>query len=638
MMHNNLFFNRMKIYTRNGEIAYNEVFHKGINIIRGNNSSGKSTITHFMFYVLGGAFNDWVKEAKKCSYVIAEIEINNAPLTLKREINLNKYGKGNKTEGLFIFWGTLEEAEKETEGWQKFNFNTTENKKSFSNVLFENLDLPIVKGDNNITFHQILRLLYLDQDSPTNSLFYYEEFDTTLTRETVADLLLGVYRQELYDKKQRKVEADKELDETKREIKVIKRFIQNPYDLIPSNLNQRITEKEKEINQIESDIIELKKQEKKVRFTQKTQLDFEKLNTEAILQRQKVKKLEQQIKNYSYEIEDTDYFIQALKNKLKALNKSILTRDLLGNFPIQNCPECLSPIEPVENENVCKLCKTDIDDSFGITQARKIEQEIDFQIRESKNLISIKKRQLLELQAELETNKLELFHIQQKVNSSINDVRTIRQEKLDQLYVDKGFIEGEIIQLRTLFENAEIYQSLIKLQSDLEQEIEALDFSIKKITAEQEKLKIDIKNIIEKEGIYLLNNDLKRQEDFYQAKEFHIDFRNNMAYISDKDAKYSASSSFYLKISARFSIFLASLGIERMRYPRFIFCDNMEDKGIEKIRAENFQKILVEEAEKFDSENYQMIYTTSFIPAELNIDKYTVGEFYTEQNASLKNV
>ena len=49
MMHNNLFFNRMKIYTRNGEIAYDEIFHKGINIIRGNNSSGKSTITHFMF-------------------------------------------------------------------------------------------------------------------------------------------------------------------------------------------------------------------------------------------------------------------------------------------------------------------------------------------------------------------------------------------------------------------------------------------------------------------------------------------------------------------------------------------------------------------------------------------------------------
>lgn len=637
-MRNNLFLNRMKIYTREGKIAYDETFHRGINIIRGNNSSGKSTVTHFMFYVLGGAFNDWVKEAKKCSYVIAEVEMNGARLTLKRNITLNKYGKGNKTESMFIFWGDLEKAELETEGWNKFNFNTTDNKKSFSNVLFENLDLPIVKGDNNITFHQILRLLYLDQDSPTNSLFYYEEFDTTLTRETVADLLLGVYRQELYDKKQRKVEAEKELENIKREIKVIKRFIQNPNDLNPTNLNQRIFKKEDEINRIESEIIQLKNEEKKVRFTKKTKLDFEKLNEESIAQRQKVKKLEQKIKNFYYEVEDTEYFIEALKNKLKALNKSILTRDLLGNFPIQNCPECLSPIEPIEDSSNCKLCKTTIDDSFGITQARKIEQEIDFQIKESKNLVSIKKRQILDLEAELESEKLKLFHLQQKVNISINDVKTIREEKLDQLYVDKGFVEGEIIQLRTLYENAEIYQNLIKIQGDLEQELEVLKHSILEITTEQEKLKIEIKSEIEKKGVYLLNNDLKRQEDFYQAKEFHIDFRNNMAYISDKDAKYSASSSFYLKISARYSIFLASLTINQMRYPRFIFCDNMEDKGIEKVRAENFQKILVQEAEKFNSEDYQLIYTTSFIPDELNTNEYTVGEFYTEQNPSLKNV
>tara|TARA_B100000378_G_scaffold103846_1_gene82806 strand:+ start:2604 stop:4517 length:1914 start_codon:yes stop_codon:yes gene_type:complete len=637
-MHNNLFINRMIIYTNDGQIAYNENFHRGVNIIRGNNSSGKSTITHFIFYVLGGAFNDWVREARQCSFVIAEVELNGATLTLKREINLNKLGKASKTEGLYIYWGEIKEALKDNEDWKKFNFNKTDNRKSFSNVLFENLDLPIVKGENNITFHQILRLLYVDQESPTNSLFYYEEFDTNLTRETVADLLLGVYNQKLYDKKQRKVEADKEFDDVKREIKVIKRFIQNPYDLIPSNLSLRISEKEKRINEIENEIILLKEEEKKVRYTKKTKLEFEKLTEEAINQRQKVVHLEKKIRAYKYEIEDTEYFIEALKNKLKALNKSILTRDLLGNFPLENCPECLSPIEPIEDDNVCKLCKTEIDDSFGITQAKKIEQEIDFQIKESQNLTSIKKRQLLELEATLETNQLELFHIQRKVNNSINEVKSVREEKIDELYTDKGFVEGEIIQLRTLYENAEVYQKLVKTQSDLEQELEGLRFDISEITAKQEKLKAEVKAVIESEGVYLLNNDLKRQDDFFEAEEFHIDFRNNLAYISDKEAKYSASSSFYLKISARFSIFLASLEVDNMRYPRFIFCDNMEDKGIEKVRAENFQRILVSEAEKYDCENYQMIYTTSFIPEELNVDKYTVGDYYTKENPSLKNV
>src|SRR5690606_5697727 len=118
-------------------------------------------------------------------------------------------------------------------------------------------------------------------------------------------------------------------------------------------------------------------------------------------------------------------------------------------------------------------------------------------------------------------------------------------------------------------------------------------------------------NAIEKEGLYLLNNDLERQEDFIAAKEFNIDYRNNIAFIADKGAKYSASSNFYLKTAARFAIFLASLTIEKMRYPRFILCDNMEDKGIEPGRAHNFQDIIIKEATKYDTLNYQMIYTTS---------------------------
>jgi hypothetical protein len=155
---------------------------------------------------------------------------------------------------------------------------------------------------------------------------------------------------------------------------------------------------------------------------------------------------------------------------------------------------------------------------------------------------------------------------------------------------------------------------------------------------EQEKLKTDINNRIEKIGVYLLNNDLKRQKDFFEAKEFHVDYGNNLAFISDKNAKYSASSSFYLKNSARYAIFLASLSIEKMRFPRFILCDNMEDKGIELVRVHNFQKIVINYLKGFSKDKYQVIYTTSFIPDELNNTKYCIGEFYTEENPSLKNV
>ena len=93
-----------------------------------------------------------------------------------------------------------------------------------------------------------------------------------------------------------------------------------------------------------------------------------------------------------------------------------------------------------------------------------------------------------------------------------------------------------------------------------------------------------------------------------------------------------------MKVSARFAIFLASLSIDRMRYPRFIFADNMEDKGIEPERAQNFQRILIERVRNFNSECYQIIYTTSYITPELNESPYVVGEYYTKENPSLRNI
>src|SRR5690606_8317054 len=175
MMHNNLFLNRLLIHTQNNEIAYDERFHKGINIINGDNSSGKSTISHFIFYVLGGYFNDWVKEAKKCKEVIAEVTMNDDTFTIRREITINpETKKGNPIEPIHMYWGSLESSKVAHKSeWQKFNYNSSSERKSYSNVFFEKLNIPIVKGDSNITMHQLLRLLYVDQESPTSSLFLY---------------------------------------------------------------------------------------------------------------------------------------------------------------------------------------------------------------------------------------------------------------------------------------------------------------------------------------------------------------------------------------------------------------------------------------------------------------------------------
>ena len=646
-MHNNLFLNRLRVYTENGDIAYDEKFHKGVNIIRGDNSSGKSTITHFIFYVLGGAFNDFVPEARLCSQSIAEVEMNGATFTIKRDILKDDKENISTQTPLYFYWGNMDESlnPPEDKNWQKFGYKTTKDRKSFSNVIFDNLDLPIVKGDSNITFHQILRLLYIDQDSPTSSLFLYEHFDSQLTRETVSDLLLGVYNEELYENKKRLILAEKEHDNIKSEIKATSQFFPDLLALNPVHINTNIENREIEISKIQEEIVAIRSKEKAVNYEEDSKLTFQKLNEDSIIQRKIVNKIDNQIIFLNNEIEDSIFFIETLDKKIKALKNSIHTREFLGNLPLEYCPDCLSVIKSNADTTKCNLCKESIDDSFGVVQARRMELEIGFQISESKKILELNKKELSEIESKQISELGKLHDIQERVNSALNDVKSFNEETIDNLNSKKGFISGEILQYRTMLENAEFYAKLLETKEELRKEISYLKGYIFNTEKNQLKLKELIFETIRKEGVYLLNNDFDRQDEFKNANDFFIDFPNNLAYLKSKDSelskkyhKFSASSNFYLKVTARFALFLASLSVENMRYPRFVFADNMEDKGIEVERAQNLQKLLINRVNDFDKNNYQMIYTTSYITDELNNSNFVVGEYYTKDNPSLKNI
>lgn len=650
-MENNFFLRRLVIYTNQGKIAYDEHFHNGINIICGDNSSGKSTITHFIFFVLGGEFNDFVPEARECQVVYAEIQANETIFTIKRYIEINKKTNNiNSRIALNFFWGTFEESinPPQNKYWQKYEYNTTYNKKSFSNVLFELLNLPEVREENNITFHQILRLLYIDQESPTSSLFYYEEFDKQTTREAVADLLLGIYNQDLYSFKLDLYNSEKKLDEIKNEIKITKRFFQDAFALNKEHINTQIQTKEKEIALINNEINDIRNKVKEVVYDKETQLEFQNLQNKTAERRQRLVDLHNNIINLTNEITDSDFFIEALNDKYRALTNSVQTREYLGNIPLDYCPECLSKLTQSHDETHCKLCKQKSDYNFGITQAKRMQLEIKFQIDESKKLLSLKNHKLKELETQFQNIKSEVDELQIRVNNSITNVRPFELEKLDTLNFKKGIVEGEIMQFRTMLEQASIYENLLLERGKLEKNIRTLHFKISTIYKQQASAKQQVMEKVQNEGVYLLNNDLERQREFTNAEpsDLIIDFSNNLVYLKTNNTekhkqyqKFSASSNFYLKISARFAIFLASLTEQKMRFPRFIFADNMEDKGIEEKRAQNLQKILIERINVLDkAKNNQFIYTTSYITEELLNSDFIVGEYYTKDNPSLKNI
>ena len=78
---------RRLVVQRNDQSVYDERFHEGVNVVRGENSSGKSTILNCIFYGLGGDLADWSEVALLCSRVLVEVQLNGKAATLSRAIS-----------------------------------------------------------------------------------------------------------------------------------------------------------------------------------------------------------------------------------------------------------------------------------------------------------------------------------------------------------------------------------------------------------------------------------------------------------------------------------------------------------------------------------------------------------------------
>lgn len=104
--------------------------------------------------------------------------------------------------------------------------------------------------------------------------------------------------------------------------------------------------------------------------------------------------------------------------------------------------------------------------------------------------------------------------------------------------------------------------------------------------------------MIEQFATDFLRSDLLREEIFKHPGHITVDFEKNVFAVNARNV-FSASSTVYLKNCIHYAIFFTSLDLDFVRYPRFILCDNMEDKGMEEIRSQNFQRKVVEVANKY---------------------------------------
>ena len=655
MTQNNLFLRRLIIVTDENKCAYDEKFHRGVNIIRGQNSSGKSTILRFIFFVLGGTYQDFVPEALRCSHVVAEVETNGKILTLKRYLDKTEEGDRCKKDiPMYIYFGGIDDYKADprprSEKWHKYGYRSSSETRSFSNVLFQMMGLPEFKADSNITMHQILRLIYLDQESPLSSLFFFDQWDKELTRETVARLLMGLYDEELSQAKLEKEEVERDIELVIRKKKVAAELLEDPKTMSSQFLKEMIRGIEDEVVRIGDRVKELREHrpDEQERDTKQVSFEFRRCQEEISSLRKEAGRIETLVNHLKAEIVDSAYFIDALRKKREAVQHSIATREYFDALDLKLCPVCLSELSPKEPGH-CPVCDAPVDSSKGENQALRIQLELDHQISESEALLKANKVELDNLKDKLRTKKRQLTAAQRQFDDAVRNVRSSRDEEIDHLLQTKGYKEAEANQYRTLLEYAERYERLSKELSDLQLRHEKLTNYIQAAENRIERGQRDIDHSISENGVFMLNNDQERQQEFMHASDFKVNYKQNLAYISNQRIKLSASSAFYLKMAARFALLFASLQVDTMMYPRLLFSDNMEDKGMEEERAKNFQRMVVRRLQELETvnlnpeagtlePNYQLIFATSNIADELNTPAYTIGEEYSQSNKSLKNI
>jgi predicted nucleic acid-binding Zn-ribbon protein len=625
--------NRLTIYTKNGKTAYDQNFNEGVNIIRGHNSSGKSTIGNFIFYVLGGDFKKWTTAATYCGDVYAEVFINSEPITIKRAVS----DSGNQP--MSIFWGTYEEAIKSaSEGWQIFPYRRSENKKSFSNALFLALGFPELRGDvdSNITMHQILRMLYVDQKSLTLDLLMTENFDSSITRKTIADLLFGVYDDSLYSDKISLRESEKDYDIKKKQFEGIEQiFKASDNETNVGTINALIEENNIQIKNIDEYLEKLTKEQNDAsKKSDEDELKVVTIKTDLLASRNSLSLLQSEINKFEFELLDSQDFIRSLEKRALALSDSLLTRETFVDLKMHHCPNCLSPLVPAEDENHCELCKQKLPEDKGSSQIKRMQQEIDNQIRESKKIYIEKEHKLLELKSSYPTLEQKVRAFQRELDEALSSVKTVRNQEFDELLIKKGELRSKndylIKQLRAL----EQIEVLRKELAGLKIKIDSLKTNINSKETEQRNRLQNAFQVIQSLTLRLLHSDLGRQAEFSTGKIVELDFEKN-TFSLDGENNFSESSNVYLKNSVRFAIFFASLQKEFFRLPRFILCDNIEDKGMQPDRSQSFQKEIV----KLSSESevrHQIIITTSMISPDLDNTELCVGDFYTETNKTLK--
>ena len=123
-----------------------------------------------------------------------------------------------------------------------------------------------------------------------------------------------------------------------------------------------------------------------------------------------------------------------------SLDQASLTSSYLEHIAFKYCPSCLTEIKPQSDENKCCLCHSD-------KKARTVNEtyiqalnELDFQLSETKQMLSKELKKKAELQSSIKGHKETLHHLRANLRE-ISNYSSDYEIKLTELAKEKGYMK-----------------------------------------------------------------------------------------------------------------------------------------------------------------------------------------------------
>jgi rubrerythrin len=627
------------IVTRGDGIAYDEQFHRGVNIIRGTtNSTGKSTIADLIFFAIGGQGVTWTPEAATCHYVFAEVALSGTIATLRRRISAEPQAS------MDVYWGPYEKARfAQVTEWDAYPYAQRSGRESFSSVLFRELGLPTVKGElgARLTMYQLLRFLYSDQITSVDALLRQDAFDQTIIREAIGDLICGIYDDRLYEVQIELRDLGAQYAEAKNRHKLLLAAFATAEQAIGVELLEAELENAKKRRaELHDAVVAVRGNAapSSSAGTGDTQ-QLQRIEFGIVSLRGQLTAAKERLRGIELEIEDSQFFMESLGRRLRALDQSIEVGAILRAQDFVACPACgATPLPTSTDETQCPLCKSSEGDYSQLSYAR-MRHELVIQIQESKKLQADRESRKKEVVAEIPGMETKLAALSLEHAELTVAVRAPIQSEAEGLQRQIGYTDGFVERLEEKLKLARALEDLGSQRSNLAEKIEQLESEREVLTQQRDRRSGEASSVISGIAVELVRSDVAMdgvafETAFASAQSVAVDYGGNRFSV-DGRTRFSASSTVILKSAVHLAMFLASFRLDYFRHPKWALLDNIEDKGMVPQRSQNFQRQIVERCNQLPGE-FQVIFTTSMIASELDDPKYTVGQLYSPTSKTLR--